>query len=28
ECDFINFKETRPYSNTKKWCLVDIIHRE
>ncbi|ABK89157.1 MULTISPECIES: 30S ribosomal protein S17 [Francisella] len=28
EGDVIKFKETRPYSKTKKWCLVDIIHRE
>jgi len=23
--DIIKFKETKPYSKTKKWCLVDII---
>ncbi|QIV95087.1 30S ribosomal protein S17 [Allofrancisella frigidaquae] len=26
--DVIRFKETRPYSKTKRWCLVDIIRRE
>jgi len=26
--DVIKFRETKPYSKTKKWCLVEIIHRE
>ena len=26
--DVVKFKETKPYSKTKKWCLVDIINRE
>ena len=26
--DVITFKETKPYSKMKKWCLVDIIRRE
>ena len=26
--DVIKFRETKPYSKTKKWCLVEITHRE
>lgn len=25
--DVVKFKETKPYSKTKKWCLVNIVNR-
>lgn len=27
EGDLVTITDTRPYSKTKKWCLVDIVER-